>query len=190
MSWGLSLSVCWCFPFTSPRFSLPKSLGMGLNIPSSFGRWLLICHPRSARVTLKDSTGYIQEHDIIGFRDSFLPNLSEQMSSRAPGNGLFFESRSGKYFGLHFWFYSAVCVPIKWMLQLLQGNELKAFQLTNAVLLVLGLVYLFFASSLSMESRFAIALYILWCRDVILPSLVTSRDLFRSRMSRGVSCVS
>ena len=136
----------------------PKVYGDGLEYTVQL--WALASHvsPEIRQSDIESLSSYIQGHEIIWFRKSFLSDLAEQMRSRGRGDGLFFESRSGQYFGLHFWFYSALCVPIKWTLQLLHGNELKAFQLTNAVLLTLGLLYLFSASSLSRESRIAIAL--------------------------------
>jgi hypothetical protein len=153
--------VLVCLLVLSFYFALvlpPKIYGDGLEYTVQL--WALASHlsPEIRPSDIESLSSYIQGHDIIGFRESFLSDLVEQVRSKGLGDGLFFESRSGQYFGLHFWFYSAVCAPIKWTLQLLQGNELKAFQLTNAVLLALSLAYLFSASSLSMESRFAIAL--------------------------------
>jgi hypothetical protein len=118
--------------------------------------------PEIRQSDIESLSSYVKGHDIIGMREgareSFFSDLAEQMRSRGLGGGLFFESRSGQYFGLHFWFYSAVCVPIKWTLQVLQANELKAFQFTNAMLVALGVAYLLFNTSLSMACRLAIAL--------------------------------
>ena len=140
----------------------PKIYGDGLEYYVQL--WALASHlsPEIRQSDIESLSSYVQGHDIIGMREgsreSFFSDLAEQMRSRGLGGGLFFESRSGQYFGLHFWFYSAVCVPIKWTLQVFQANELKAFQFTNATLVALGLAYLLFNTSLSTACRLAIAL--------------------------------
>jgi hypothetical protein len=62
--------------------------------------------------------------------------------------GGFFKSFHGRFYGYHFWFYSAVCAPVTWILRLFHGNELRAFQITNTLIFLLVIYYIFFRSGL------------------------------------------
>lgn len=159
---GVVLACLLVLSFYFATVLTPKIYGDGLEYYVQL--WALAAHlsPEVRQSDIESLSSYVERHDIIGVREggreSFFSDLAEQMRSRGLGSGLFFESRSGKYFGLHFWFYSAVCVPIKWTLQVFQANELKAFQLTNATLVAVGLAYLLFNTSLSVACRLAIGL--------------------------------
>lgn len=43
-------------------------------------------------------------------------------------------ARNGQRFALHFWLYPLLCLPAKFILAVAGGNQLSAFQLTNAAL--------------------------------------------------------
>jgi len=53
---------------------------------------------------------------------------------------------SGKYYGFHFFFYSMVNVPGRWIADLVHGNPLRTFQVTNAFLVVITCCFLLFFS--------------------------------------------
>lgn len=137
----------------------PQSYGDG---PEYFIQlWALSSHlsPDIRLSDVESLSNYLGEYTVPHFHVSLLQAWKEQIES---GNEistyLLFGAPSGSYYGLHFWFYAAVCVPAKWALHILQGNELKAFQLTNALLLGIGLAYLLFVRSLGLELRIAAAL--------------------------------
>ena len=104
-------------------------------------------------------SNYLREYKLPGFKESVLSDWKKQIESgNERGGYLLLRAPSGAYYGLHFWFYSAICVPAKWALHMFEGNELKAFQVTNAFLLAIGLACLLFVSSLALELRIAAAL--------------------------------
>ncbi|MBW4520416.1 MAG: hypothetical protein KME16_12045 [Scytolyngbya sp. HA4215-MV1] len=73
-------------------------------------------------------------------------------------------SNHGEYFGYHFWLYSFISLPAKWLLAILRLNELKAFQLTNTLWMILTLKYVLLFSKQSPFFRWSIALlYVLGC---------------------------
>lgn len=136
----------------------PKSYGDG---PEYFLQlWALSAH-LSPDIRLKDVeslSNYLEDNNLPGFKSSILSDWKEQIESGNDKSSYLFRAPSGSYYGLHFWFYAAVCVPAKWILHIFQGNELKAFQLTNALLLMIGLARLLFVRSLAFELRIAAAL--------------------------------
>lgn len=74
------------------------------------------------------------------------------------------KSNNGEYFGYHFWLYSLINLPAKVFLAAFRLNELKAFQLTNSLLISLTLVYVLLFSKQSAFVRWAIALlYLAGC---------------------------
>ncbi len=130
--------------------------------------WALSSHlsPEIRPSDVENLSKYIQERKLLAFPDSFLPALKEEIesgseragrSSGRSGDYLLYRNVSGSYYSLHFWFYSAMSVPAKWVLHMFGKNELKAFQVTNAILLVVGFAYLFFLCSLATELRIAVA---------------------------------
>ncbi|QLE56942.1 hypothetical protein [Nostoc sp. TCL26-01] len=81
------------------------------------------------------------------------------------------KSSQGEYFGYHFWLYPLINLPVKVLLAVLRLNELKAFQLTNSLLISFTLIYVLLFSRQSPFTRWAIALlylagciffYLLW----------------------------
>jgi hypothetical protein len=122
--------------------------------------WALSSHlsPDIRLSDVESLSNYLQEHKVSHFRVSLLADWKKQIESGIEISPYLFRSPSGLYYGLHFWFYAALCVPAKWALHIFQGNELKAFQFTNALLLVIGLAYLLFVRSLALELRIATAL--------------------------------
>src|SRR5262249_6257477 len=61
-----------------------------------------------------------------------------------PRAGFFESPRNHRSYGWHFFAYPLVAVPAKAVLHLVRGNELAAFQVTNAVLLAVALYVLLF----------------------------------------------
>ncbi len=74
------------------------------------------------------------------------------------------KSNQGEYFGYHFWLYPLINLPVKAFLAALNLNELKAFQLTNALLIILTIVYVLLFSKQSPFGRWAMSLlYLAGC---------------------------
>ncbi|WP_414752407.1 hypothetical protein [Anabaena sp. CCY 9910] len=74
------------------------------------------------------------------------------------------KSTRGEYFGYHFWLYPLINLPAKAFLAVLGLNELKAFQLTNAIFISFTLVYVLLFSRQSPLVRWVIALlYLAGC---------------------------
>jgi len=102
---------------------------------------------------------------------------------------LYLPSRDGRVYGIHFWAYPLVTLPAKAALRLLGENEMKAPQITNALLLLAALVHVLFFSTLSMVARrvFAAGLvlspllpFVLWPHpEVFSCTLVASALVFR-----------
>lgn len=107
---------------------------------------------------IESFSNYLREYKLVGVQESVLLDWKKQIESGNNTTDYFFRVPSGAYYGLHFWFYAALCVPAKWALHMFGGNELKAFQLTNALLLVIGLAYLLFVRWIALELRIAAAL--------------------------------
>jgi hypothetical protein len=75
-----------------------------------------------------------------------------------------FRTDNGQYFGYHFGFYSLLNLPVKAALAVLQLNELKAFQLTNALIMVATMGYLCVFSILEIQTRnILLMFYLLGC---------------------------
>jgi hypothetical protein len=51
----------------------------------------------------------------------------------------YFEARTGRWYSYHFWGYSLLTVPARAVLRLLQQNDLKSLQVTNALAFLLAL---------------------------------------------------
>jgi len=84
------------------------------------------------------------------FQDHFSPNITNQDYQNAsaefnyeipPKLGGIFESNSGNWYSYHFWLYSLLVMPSKVIIKLLNGNQLSAYYLTNAVLYLLAIYY-------------------------------------------------
>jgi nitrate reductase gamma subunit len=98
-----------------------------------------------------------------------------------------YKSHDGQYFGYHFWFYSLVNLPVKALLAGLKLNELKAFQLTNALLMVVCVTYTLLISRQHYVTRFIIALlYLAGCN--FLYFLWTHPELYTATVLTIASC--
>lgn len=67
-----------------------------------------------------------------------------------PGGKLvgYYQAEDGRRYGYHFWAYSLLCLPVKMALRAAGGCELKALQVTNAMLMTLALVAILALSNL------------------------------------------
>jgi hypothetical protein len=88
----------------------------------------------------------------------------------------------GKIYAWHFWAYSLLCVPAYILLDLLGLDTLKAFQITNALLISFGLAYLLFFSRFTARIRYFISavfllstgtLYFQWTHPEIYSTVFT-----------------
>jgi hypothetical protein len=59
-----------------------------------------------------------------------------------PPLGSYVADGDGRAHAVHFWAYPLLCLPAKALLRVFRGNELKAFQLTNAAFALLAVVTL------------------------------------------------
>ena len=73
-----------------------------------------------------------------------------------PANG-YYEAKDGRWYGYHFWAYALSAVPAKAVLHALGGNELAAFQLTNAAWFLLAVGVALFTSNAPRPKRLALA---------------------------------
>ena len=78
---------------------------------------------------------------IRGFATHGSPALTEDVAAFVQGQTgrtlgqATFTTADGSVFGIHFFFYSLLCVPAYWLLDMLGMDTLKAFQLTNAFMI-------------------------------------------------------
>jgi hypothetical protein len=90
----------------------------------------------------------LYNHGSADLRDEDLRSLLDPESTPRIDGPLGQAQRSyiangnGQAYGIHFWAYPLLCLPAKALLRALHGNELKAFQLTNAALFLLTVVVL------------------------------------------------
>lgn len=94
-----------------------------------------------------------------------LQEMSVALQSEQPEVLLgIFRTEGGQYFGYHFWFYSLLNLPVKIALSILHLNELKAFQLTNALIMIATMGYLCVFSILEVQTRnILLIFYLLGC---------------------------
>jgi hypothetical protein len=103
----------------------------------------------------------------------------------------YYEGDDGRQYGYHFWGYSLACVPAKLLLRFVGVNELKALQVTNALLMGLALAAVAFLAPLTETQRFLwnalsflspVAWFILWPHpEVFSFSLLTIGLVFSLR---------
>ncbi|MHB9111711.1 MAG: hypothetical protein ACYC4D_03665 [Thermoleophilia bacterium] len=79
-----------------------------------------------------------------------------------PSNG-YVLADSGKAYSIHFWFYSLSAIPAKWFLQASGLDELKAFQITNALFVIFALYVVLFHSGFDKYKKWLFATLVLFC---------------------------
>jgi hypothetical protein len=94
-----------------------------------------------------------------------------------------------RLYGVHFWAYSALVLPVKLVLRIAGGNEFKAFQVTNVLFALAALTHVLLFSGLSRGARWLLATllvaspflpFLLWPHpEVVTGALVTSSLVFR-----------
>lgn len=100
----------------------------------------------------------------------------------------FYKSYNGKYYSYHFWGYSLLCLPVSQAFYYIGGNQVRSFQVTNTLLIILLLAYILFYSKINdFQKIFAIALYLL-CGNLYYllwssPEIMSSSLLFLSLLS-------
>ena len=83
-----------------------------------------------------DMAAYKRLREIYKFEDYIKKNYNYAR--------VFFKAENGRLYSYHFWMYSLICLPAKAVLHYVPLNEVKAFQLTNALLLILALFHIVF----------------------------------------------
>lgn len=114
----------------------------------------------------------------------------------------YFRGRDGRLYSWHFWGYSLAAVPVKGVLRLLGSNELRAFQITNALLFVAALACVLMLAALGPVQRLVLGLltafspafwFVHWPHpEVFVYSLVTMALVFagRAEWGRAIALVS
>ena len=150
-------------------FLLALSLYFALSLPpKTYGDgheyivqlWALASHasPEIRESDIESLSSYLQDNKLEGFKTTFLSDLKAQISSGGGKGTYFFRDLSGRYYGLHFWLYPALCVPAKWVLQAVHANELKAFQVTNVTFIAFAVAMVLRSACVSMQRRLTILL--------------------------------
>tara|TARA_R110000787_G_scaffold90043_3_gene190484 strand:+ start:7038 stop:9095 length:2058 start_codon:yes stop_codon:yes gene_type:complete len=104
---------------------------------------------------------------IRGFATHGSPALTEDVAAFVQGQTgrtlgqATFTTADGSVFGIHFFFYSLLCVPAYWLLDMLGMDTLKAFQLTNAFMISAALLYVRHAIELKPFSKMLLAAFFL-----------------------------
>ena len=132
---------------------------------------------RFTPVTAGDGPSYIltlwalSEHQSPDIRledafqfSSFFPEqhfFSDAVSSienNEPDAGwILHRNKNGDYYDHHFCFYPLICMPVKSILSFFKANQGAAFQITNVLIMILGLCYLLYFSSLLLSQRMALS---------------------------------
>ncbi|NFI51515.1 hypothetical protein FDA52_00715 [Clostridium botulinum] len=73
----------------------------------------------------------------------------------------FFTSNYEKNYSYHFWLYSLLVMPIKLILGLLKANQLRCFQIFNAIIYILTLLYTYKKLKISEKSKFFIITFLI-----------------------------
>ncbi len=85
----------------------------------------------------------VRDVDVKTFnRKARLYKLNQPVCLDPTCYGSFYISNTGKYYPVHFWMYPLISVPSLLALRVLGMNELKLFQVTNAVLLGIAMLYI------------------------------------------------
>ncbi|MBC2581570.1 acyltransferase [Clostridium sp. DJ247] len=103
-------------------------------------------------------TPNITNSDIIAAQSFLRDNNILQFPDPYSG---FFKSFSGKMYSYHFWFYSLVNVPIKVILEFLDINQFRCFQITNATLFIFSIVFAYKYLNMSEQKRRYVALLLM-----------------------------
>jgi hypothetical protein len=98
---------------------------------------------------------YAKQYQQIGYSDEILGGIHKSFLAKKNCHGIF-RSKSGLYFGYHFWFYPLFVLPAKLFLRITGFNELKAFQLANVVLIILAIAYILFISRFKIATRYVL----------------------------------
>ena len=69
------------------------------------------------------------------------------------------KGKDGRYYSLHFWIYPLVAVPARFLLRILGGNELKGFQIANALFFLLAIYSILFRGRFSFRKRIFLAAF-------------------------------
>lgn len=115
---------------------------------------------------------YGDGHEYLGITSSFYNHLSPDLRQEDIAlrkdienrNGIhfpetydfagYFESTSGKWYSYHFWGYSLLNLPVFTLLHIFDLNELRCFQITNSLMLLLSLWAIVLLSRLSNWKKF------------------------------------
>jgi hypothetical protein len=97
------------------------------------------------------------------------------------------KTTSGQYFGLHFWFYSLLNLPARVLLGWFDLNPLRAFSLTNAIILVAASYYMLVASHQRFFTRLWVFILYLLAGSIFY--LNWSHPEFYSATGLAIACL-
>lgn len=63
--------------------------------------------------------------------------------------GSYYKAKGGNLYGYHFWFYPLISTPALWLVEKMRWTTTLAFSITNAVVLIIGALYVAFAGKRS-----------------------------------------
>ncbi|MDO8737138.1 MAG: hypothetical protein Q7K29_08690, partial [Thermoleophilia bacterium] len=89
-------------------------------------------------------------------------SFEQDKTSNLASNSGYVKTKSGKTYSVHFWFYSLAAVPAKWYLQTTGLDGFKAFQITNALLLIFALYAVLFESGFSKYKKWLFSALVLF----------------------------
>lgn len=114
-------------------------------------------------------TPNILESDINSSVESYGITINKNEISGLPGG--FFKAKNNNVYSYHFWVYSLMVVPIKFLLKIINANQFRCFQIFNALLYIITLWYTYKRLKLSDINKFFIIMllminpalfYIIW----------------------------
>jgi len=100
----------------------------------------------------------LQEEDI-----NTLEELKTRFNLRYNLDTGYFIAKDNHLYCYHFWAYPLFCLPAKFFLHILQFNELKALQITNAMMYILSIFHIIYLSNLTNLQKMFFGLLVVFC---------------------------
>ena len=104
---------------------------------------------------------YINKYPQVHYSEQVLTSICNVILKNQKSYLGIYRSNNGKYYTGHFWVYPLFVAPFKLILRASGANELKAFQLANAVIILLALGYVLFLSHILIKTRIFISFSLL-----------------------------
>lgn len=168
------------------------SLSIQINFSGDFGEYVLTSEAISNHFTTDIQPSDAQSVvDKLKMKIEYFYGIKYFVSTEAEANKNFsgiVKSKKEGFYTMHFWAYSYATVPAKLILHALHLNEYYCFAVTNMLLIILVIAYIFFISSLHNTIKLFTSLlfiftgamyYVSWMH----PEVFTSAFLFLSLLT-------